>query len=155
MHIYIYIYILLVICQNQLNIEFLGSFLKFSELPRQFSPDMSGLWPGHVRVSGFSLYKGLSTPSNPNFAKPLSSLSCRSQGISKAFFKLLQRIPLVSRGFDSPSLQNLQTLRGFSLLRYSSRFFLDFFDLLLIYVNVGSPYFGAPPGCRNLALNLV
>jgi hypothetical protein len=28
-------------------------FPKFLELPRLFSPEMFGLWPGHVRVSGF------------------------------------------------------------------------------------------------------
>jgi hypothetical protein len=72
------------------------------------------------------------------------SLSCGGQGISKAFFNLLHRIPSVSRGFDSPFLQNLQTLNDFSLLRYSSRFSIDFFDLLLIFVNPGSPYLGAP-----------
>jgi hypothetical protein len=90
---------------------------------------MSGFWI-------LAYIRGLITPSNPNFAKPLSSLSCGGQGTSKAFFKLLHRIPSVSKGFDSPSLQNLQTLSSFSLLRYSSRFSLDFFDLLLISVNV-------------------
>jgi hypothetical protein len=28
-------------------------FLKFTELSRQFLPDMSDLWTGHVRVSEF------------------------------------------------------------------------------------------------------
>jgi hypothetical protein len=42
--------------------QFFGQFLKFSELLRQFSPDMSGLWTGHIRLAGhvqvlgFSLY---------------------------------------------------------------------------------------------------
>jgi hypothetical protein len=48
-----HIYILLALHQNPLNIEFFEWFLRFSELPRQFSPDMSGLWPRHVQVSGF------------------------------------------------------------------------------------------------------
>jgi hypothetical protein len=145
-----------------------GRFLKFSKLPRQFLSDMSDLSPRHIRLArhvhllaptcpglGFPSYiRGLSTPLNPNFTKPLSSLSL-SLAATNAFFKLLHRIPSVSRGFDSLSLQNLQTLSGYSLLRYSSRFSLDLFDLLLIFVNVGSLYLGAPLGCRNLALNLV
>jgi hypothetical protein len=32
--------------------QFFGQFLKFLELPRQFSPDMSGLWPGHIQLAG-------------------------------------------------------------------------------------------------------
>jgi hypothetical protein len=32
----------------------------FSELLSQFAPDMSDLWPGHVRVLGFWVFKGLS-----------------------------------------------------------------------------------------------
>jgi hypothetical protein len=31
--------------------QFFGQFLKFLELSRQFSPDMSGLWPGHIRLA--------------------------------------------------------------------------------------------------------
>jgi hypothetical protein len=29
-----------------------GWFLKFPELPRQFSPDMSDLWFGHIQLAG-------------------------------------------------------------------------------------------------------
>jgi hypothetical protein len=124
---------------------------------------MSGLLPGHIRLLaqtcpglGIQPYiRGLSTPLNPIFAKSLSTLSCSGQGISKAFFKLLHLIPSVSMGFDSPSLQNHQTLSGFSLLWYYSRFSLDFFDLLLISINVRSLCLGAPLGCHNHALNLV
>jgi hypothetical protein len=117
---------------------------------------MSGSWPRHVRVSGFSLYiRGLSTPSNHNLAKPLSSLSYGGKGSPKVIWELLHRIPSVSRGFDSPSPQDLQTLSGFLSPKVFSRFSFNFFDLLLIFVNVRSPYLGAPLGCHNLALNLV
>jgi hypothetical protein len=118
---------------------------------------MSSSCPGHVWVSGFILYiRGLGTPSNPNLAKPLSlSLSCGSQGSPKAIWELLHQIPSVSREFDSPSPQDLQTLSGSISPKVFSRFSFDFFDLLLIFVNVRSRYLGAPLGCRNLALNLV
>jgi hypothetical protein len=98
---------------------------------------------------------GLSTPSNPNLAKPLSSLSCGGQSSPKVIWDLLHRISLVSRGFDSPSPQDLQTLDGSLSPKVFSRFFFSFFDLLLIFVNVWSPYLGAPLGRHNLALNLV
>jgi hypothetical protein len=32
--------------------QFFGQFLKFSELLRQFSPNMSDLWTGHIRLAG-------------------------------------------------------------------------------------------------------
>jgi hypothetical protein len=32
--------------------HFFGQFLKFLELPRQFSPDMPGLYSGHIRLAG-------------------------------------------------------------------------------------------------------
>jgi hypothetical protein len=111
--------------------------------------------PRHVRISGFSLYiRGLGTPSNPSMAKPLSSLSCGSQASPKESWELLHRIPSVSRGFDSPSPQDLQTLSDSISPKVFSRFSFDFCDLLLIFVNVRSPYLRAPLGCRNLALNL-
>jgi hypothetical protein len=31
--------------------HFFGQSLKFLELPRQFSPDMSDLWPEHIRLA--------------------------------------------------------------------------------------------------------
>jgi hypothetical protein len=133
--------------------QFFGQFSKFLELPRQFSPHMSSLWPGHIRLSGHvqllartcpvlgfqPIYiRGLSTPLNPNLAKPLSSLSCGGQGSPKAIWDLLHRIPSVSRGFDSPSPQDLQTLSGSLSPKVFSRFSFDFFNLLLIFVNVRS-----------------
>jgi hypothetical protein len=117
---------------------------------------MSGSYPRHVRVSIFSLYiRGLGTPSNPNLTKPLSSLSCGGQGSPKVTLELLHRIPSMPRGFDSPSPQDLQTLSGSISPKVFSRFSFNFFNLLLIFVNVISPYLGAPLGCHNLALNLV
>jgi hypothetical protein len=32
--------------------QIFGQFLKFLELSRQFSPDMSGLWPEHIWLAG-------------------------------------------------------------------------------------------------------
>jgi hypothetical protein len=113
-------------------------------------PNMSGSW-----VSAYIYMRGLGTPLNPNLAKLLSSLSCCSQGSPKAIWDLLHRIPSVSRGFDSSSPQDLQTLSSSLSPKVFSRFSFDFFDLLLIFVNVRSPYLGAPLGCHNLALNLV
>jgi hypothetical protein len=68
---------------------------------------------------------------------------------------LLHRIPSISRGFDSPSPQDLQTLSGFLSPKAFSRFSFNFFDLFLIFVNVRSYYLGAPLRRRNLASNLV
>jgi hypothetical protein len=134
---------------KSIEYQFFGQFPKFSELLRQFSPDMSG-----SRVSTY-IYRRLSTTSNPNLAKPLSSLSCGGQGSPKVIWDLLHRIRSVSRGFDSPSPQDLQTLSGSLSPKVFSMFSFDFFNLLLIFVNVRSPYLGAPLGCHNLALNLV
>jgi hypothetical protein len=70
-------------------------------------------------------------------------------------WELLHRIPLVSRGFDSPSPQDLQTLSGSISPKVFSNFSFDSFDILFIFVNVRSPYLVAPLGSHNLALNLV
>jgi hypothetical protein len=93
-HIYIYIYMF---CSSRLvhvphtyiysvgptpkSVEYhlFGQFLKFTELLRQFLPDMSGLWPGHIQLAGhvwlraqtcpgirFPVYiRGLSIPLEP------------------------------------------------------------------------------------------
>jgi hypothetical protein len=118
---------------------------------------MSGILTRTCLGIGFQpIYiRGLSAPSNPNIAKPLSSLSCGGQCSPKVFWDLLHRIPSVSRGFDSPSPRDLQTLSGSLSPKVFLRLSFDFFDLLLIFVNVRSPYLGAPLGCHNLALNLV
>jgi hypothetical protein len=56
--------------------QFFGQFLKFLELARQFSPNMSDLWPRHIQIArhvrlrartclglGFPAYiRGLSAP---------------------------------------------------------------------------------------------
>jgi hypothetical protein len=76
-------------------------------------------------------------------------------GSPKAIQGLLQQNPLIPRGFDSPSPQDLSTLSGSLSPKVFSRFSFDFFDLLLIFINVRSLYLGAPLGCHNLALNLV
>jgi hypothetical protein len=63
-------------------------FLKFTELPRQFLPDMSDLWTGHVRLRsrtcpgiGVPVYiRGLSAP-------PLNPNSCFSSTPSLAVTK--------------------------------------------------------------------
>jgi hypothetical protein len=56
---------------KSIEYQFFGQFPKFSELLRQFSPDMS-----RSRVSTYIyIYRRLSTTLNPNLAKPLSSLS--------------------------------------------------------------------------------
>jgi hypothetical protein len=101
---------------------------------------MFGSWPKHVwvSVSAYIYIRGLSTPSNPNFAKPLPSLSCGGQGSPKTIWDLLHRIPSFSRGFDSPSPQDLQTLSGSLSPKVFSRFSFYFFDLLLIFVNARS-----------------
>jgi hypothetical protein len=155
---------------KSIEYQFFGQFLMFSELSRQFSLDMSSLWPGHIRLARHvrllawtclglrfqPIYiRGLSTPSNPNLAKPLSSLSCSGQGSPKVIWDLLHRIPSVSRGFDSPSPQDLHTLSGSLSPKVFSRFSFNFFDLLLNFINVRSLYLGAPLGCHYLALNLV
>jgi hypothetical protein len=44
-------HIILALRQNPWNINF-EQFLKFPELPRQFSPDMSGLFLGHIWLVG-------------------------------------------------------------------------------------------------------
>jgi hypothetical protein len=118
---------------------------------------MFGSWSRYVRVSGFSLYiyKGLSTPSNPNLAKPLSSLSCSGQGSPKAIWDLLHQIPSISRGFDFPSPQDVQTLSGSLSPKVFSMFSFDLFDLLLNFINGRSLYLEAPLGCHYTALNLV
>jgi hypothetical protein len=97
------------------------------------------VFTGHVRP----IYiRELSTPSNPNLAKPLSSLSCGDQGSPKVIWELLHWAPSISRGFDSPSPQDLQTLSGsLSILRYSQGspsissiycWFLSMLDLLTL-----------------------
>jgi hypothetical protein len=63
--------------------------------------------------------------------------------------------PFISRRFNFPSPQDLQTLRGSLSPKVFSRFSFDFFDLLLNFVNARSLYLGAPIGCCYLALNLV
>jgi hypothetical protein len=63
--------------------------------------------------------------------------------------------PSFCRRFDSTSPQDLQTLSGSLSSNVFSRFSFDFFDLLLIFVNVRSPYLGAPLGYHNLVLNLI
>jgi hypothetical protein len=124
----------------------------------------SGPGAGYVRAIGWTcpglrfqpIYiRGLSTPLNLNLAKPLSSLSCGGQGSPKAIWDLLHRIPSVSRGFDSPSPQDLQTLSSSLSPNVFPRISFDFFDLLLNFINARSLYLGAPLGCRYLALNLV
>jgi hypothetical protein len=122
-HMYIYIYILLALCQNPLNVEFLGSFHIFSELPRQFAPDMSGLWPGHIRLLArtcpglrFPSYiKGPHTPWNPSHLFPSHLEIVRWLGSPKSFWGPLHRNPSISSGFGSPSLQNLHNPKRFSL----------------------------------------
>jgi hypothetical protein len=57
-YIYIYVFQYLSMCHTYIysigptpksvEYQFFGQFLKFPELPRQLSPDMSGLWPGHI-----------------------------------------------------------------------------------------------------------
>jgi hypothetical protein len=93
-----HIYILLALRQNPPNIDFFKQCLKFSELARQFSLDMSDLWPRHIQLAGHvwllaqigpslrfqPIYiRGLSTPLKPNLAKPLSCLSHGGQGSPK------------------------------------------------------------------------
>jgi hypothetical protein len=131
---------------------------------------MFDLWHGHIQLVGHvrllaqtclglrfqPIYiRGLSTPSNPNLVKPLSSLSYGSQGSPKVIWDLLHRIPLISRGFDSPSPPDLQTLSSSISPKVFSRFSFDFFDLLLNFINARSLYLGAPLGCHYLTLNLV
>jgi hypothetical protein len=113
-------------------------------------PDMSG-----SQVSAYIL--GVWVPLRTLTLQNLSplSLSCGGQGSPKAIWELLHRIPSMFSGFDSPSPQDLQTLSGSISPKVFSRFFFNFFDLLLIFINVRSPYLGASLGCRNLALNLV
>jgi hypothetical protein len=134
---HIYIYILLVLHQNPLNINFSGSFQSFLNCRGSFhrtcpapNPYMSG-----SRVLAY-IYKGVEYPSNPNLAKPLSSLSCGGQGSPKVIWDTLHRIPSISRGFNSPSPQDLQTLSGSLSPKVLSRFSFNFFDLLLIFLSI-------------------
>jgi hypothetical protein len=145
---------------KSIEYRFFGQFPMFLEMMRQISPNMFGLWPGHIRLARYvwllsqtcpslkfqPIYiRGLSTPSNPNLAKPPSSLSCGGQGSPKATWE----------GFDSPSPQDLQTLSGSLSPKVFSMFSFDFFNLLLNFINARSLYLGAPLGCHYLALNLV
>jgi hypothetical protein len=51
-HIYIYIYIYYIgPMPKSVDYQFFGQFLKFLELSRQFSPDMSDLFPGHIQLA--------------------------------------------------------------------------------------------------------
>jgi hypothetical protein len=125
-NLYIYIYIYVFVFQNlsmcHTYIFSIGPMPKSIEYQFLGSSEVFGtakvVFTGHVRLLartslglGFQpIYiRGLSTPSNPNLTKPLSSLSRGGQGSPKAIWGLLHRIPSVSRGFDSPSPQDLQT----------------------------------------------
>jgi hypothetical protein len=163
-----HIYILLALRQNLLNINFRAVFKVFRTAGTIFTRHVRPM----ARTSpgiGFQLLartcpglgfqpiyiRGLSTSSNPNLTKPLSSLSCGGQGSLKVIWDLLHRIPSVSRGFDSPSPQDLQILSGSLSPKVFSRFSFDFYDLLLNFVNARSLYLGAPLGCHYFSLNLV
>jgi hypothetical protein len=87
MYVCIYIYTLFALRQKSVEYRVFGRFLKFLKLLRQLSPDMSGLWPRqsricpapgprHIRVSGFSLYKGDPIPLGTlaSFFHPISSV---------------------------------------------------------------------------------
>jgi hypothetical protein len=82
---------------------------------------MSGLWPGHIWLParicpgiGFLGYIRGPLP-----LRTLASLTTSSSNLLwcpsalKAILGLLHRIPLVSTGFGSPTLRDLQTLVGF------------------------------------------
>jgi hypothetical protein len=78
---------------KSIEYQFFEQFPKFLKLPRQFSSDMSDLWPGHIRlagqvwVSGFSLYKGAPYPLRTLGALFLfHSISCGGQGLSRRFW---------------------------------------------------------------------
>jgi hypothetical protein len=59
-----------------------GQFLNFSELPRQFEPDISGSWPGHGWVLGSWVYKGAPYPLRTlGFYFHFHSISCGGQGL--------------------------------------------------------------------------
>jgi hypothetical protein len=56
-YIYIYIYIYMYIYSigptpKSVGYRVFGRFLKFLEPSRQFSPDISGLWPEHIQLAG-------------------------------------------------------------------------------------------------------
>jgi hypothetical protein len=115
------------------NYRLLGQFSNFSELPRQFKPDMFGLlvrtnpasrtYPASrtcpascldmSRYWASGYIKGVCTPSNPKPAKSSPLLSCCGQGSPKVFLDLLHQIPSVSWRFGSPTPCDFQTLVGF------------------------------------------
>jgi hypothetical protein len=47
---------------KSIEYHFFGLFLKFSELTSQFSSDMSGLCPGHIRLAGHVQVSGFQPP---------------------------------------------------------------------------------------------
>jgi hypothetical protein len=98
-HIYIYIYCIGPMPKS-VEYHFFRQFLKFSELARQFWPDMSGLWPRHIRLAGhvqlwartcpgleFPAYIGeLSAPLRTLGLFLFHSISCSGQGLSTQFW---------------------------------------------------------------------
>jgi hypothetical protein len=78
------------------------------KLLSQKSPDMSG-----PRVEGYK--RGSHTPSNPSSSilSPLHLLAPPSP--PKVIFGSLHQIPLVSRGFASPNLHDIQIIVRFPL----------------------------------------
>jgi hypothetical protein len=112
-------------------------FTKLPELPRQFSPDMSGLWPGHMRLAGHVRFlertcPGLRFPRYIRGPLPLGTLASlitsssnllRRPSSLKPILVLLHRVPSVPRGFDFPTLCDLQILVEFLYpIMVSSRF---------------------------------
>jgi hypothetical protein len=66
----------------------------------------------------------------------------------------LNRIPLVSRGFDSPTLRDLQTLVGFLSPKVFSRILQDFFVLHRFIPMDNFLCLAVPLGCLSPNLSL-
>jgi hypothetical protein len=152
-YIYIYIY-----CWSYTKIRWISSFRVVSGTTKAV---FTGLWPRHirlarhVRVSGFSLYKGDRVPLGTvsSFFHPNPSV-CDGWALPRWFGAASTKTIQFLGDLTPPSPLVPQTLSRFSLLWYSSRFPFDFFNLLLISINVRSLCLEAPLGCRNHAMNL-
>jgi hypothetical protein len=88
----------------------------------------------------------------PNHVYKLHKALYELKQSPKAWYECLRDF-FIENGFRIGKADS--TLSGSISPKVFSRFSFNFFDLLLIFVNIRSPYLGAPLGCRNLALNQV
>jgi hypothetical protein len=124
---------------------------------------MSGLWTEHIRLPAQTC-PGIGFPGYIRGPLPLRTLASlitsssnllRCPSALKAILGLLHRIPSVSRGFDSPTLRDLQTLVGFLSPKVFSRFLQDFFVLRRSIPLLESIHLEVLLGSYTRTLNLV